>query len=144
MAPKPRPAVDRFAEKVALTDTGCLEWLAGVTQDGYGRFRPGGRAFPTGLAHRWSYEWHVGPIPDGLHLDHLCRNPSCVNPDHLEPVTCQENSLRGTGFVATNAAKTHCPAGHPYSGENLYLYRWSRGCRTCRREAGRRAARKAA
>lgn len=144
MAPPIRPPVDRFAEKVALTESGCLVWLAGVTGDGYGRFRPGGRQTQTTLAHRWSYEHHVGPIPKGLHLDHLCRNPPCVNPDHLEPVTCRENSLRGTGFVAVNAAKTHCPAGHPYSGENLYTYGWSRACRTCRREARQRSARKAA
>lgn len=144
MAPPTRPPVDRFAEKVALTDSGCLVWLAGKSADGYGRFRPAGRQSSTTFAHRWSYEHHVGPIPDGLHIDHLCRNPSCVNPDHLEAVTCRENSLRGAGFVATNSAKTHCPVGHPYSGENLYTYRGARACRTCRREARRRTDRKAA
>jgi HNH endonuclease len=138
-----RPAVDRFAEKVALTDSGCIEWIGGLNGVGYGQFYIGkenaGTSEASGsgkyYAHRWSYEYHVGPIPDGLHLDHLCRNRACVNPDHLEPVTCRENLLRGTGSTAAHAAKTHCPAGHPYSGENLYVYPTSniRRCRECGR-----------
>lgn len=129
-----RAAIDRFAEKVALNDTGCLVWLAGDNGVGYGLFYEG-RA-KRGYAHRWSYEYHVGPIPDGLHLDHLCRNRRCVNPKHLEPVTLRENLLRGVGPSAKNAQKTHCPEGHPYAGANLYVYPTSgiRRCRECGRQ----------
>lgn len=81
----------------------------------------------------------VGPIPDGLVIDHLCRNPQCVNPMHLEPVTPEENTRRGIGGWNTRA-KTHCPQGHPYSGANLYINPTSgaRVCRTCNNEKARR------
>jgi hypothetical protein len=136
------PAVDRFAEKIALTDSGCLEWLGGTNDVGYGQFYVGMAANPAngrGYAHRWSYEYHVGPIPDGLHLDHLCRNRRCVNPAHLEPVTIAENLLRGVGPSAVNARKTHCPEGHPLSGDNLYVHP-TKNMRRCR-ECGRRQCR---
>ncbi len=89
-------------------------------------------------AHRYAYELMVGPIPAGLTIDHKCRVHNCVQPAHLEPVTCRVNILRGdTG--QNNAQKTHCPHGHPYSDDNLIvtLEGWRR-CRTCRREADRR------
>jgi hypothetical protein len=124
-----RPAIDRFAEKIALTDSGCIEWIGGLNGVGYGQFYRG-KTHPgdTGktYAHRWSYEYHVGPVPEGLHL---------VNPEHLEPVTCRENLLRGTGPSAAHAVKTHCPAGHPYAGDNLYIHP-TKGMRYCR-ECGR-------
>ncbi len=132
-----RPAVDRFAEKIALTDSGCVEWIAGTYGEGYGFFYAGrtstGQTGRIG-AHRWSYEYHVGPIPEGLEIDHLCRNRLCVNPDHLEPVTTQENLRRSHG----NGTKPTCPAGHPYNGANLRTYRGSRLCRECRRDYDRR------
>lgn len=136
-----RPAIDRFAEKIALTDTGCVEWIAGTAGAGYGYFFTS-RSKPeqTGrvYAHRWSYEYHVGPIPKGLQLDHLCRNRACVNPDHLEPVTQEENILRGTGFSAVNAAKTACVNGHQLVPENVYQERrgdrMRRVCRECKRQ----------
>ncbi len=87
-------------------------------------------------AHRWAYEQARGAIPDGMHLDHLCRNTLCVNPDHLQAVTARENLRRGVGFAGTNARKTRCPAGHPYSGDNVYIRpaSGSRVCVTCRRQ----------
>jgi hypothetical protein len=136
-----RPAYERFIEKTAPGPNGCIEWTGGLNGAGYGQFYIGKKVrggTGKGYAHRWSYEYYVGPIPEGLHLDHLCRNPKCVNPKHLEPVTIRENLLRGMGPSARNAAKTHCPAGHPYAGENLYVTR-SRNIRVCR-ACGRRSA----
>lgn len=138
--PKPRPLAERFAEKLKPGANGCIEWQAGTNGDGYGVFHP----FTTTTnkkvyAHRWSYEQKHGPIPEGMHLDHLCRNTLCVNPDHLEAVTPRVNLLRGVGFSATNAKKTHCPQGHPYSGDNLRINSNTGGriCKACSRERDR-------
>ena len=92
-----REPLDRFADKIALQDDGCIVWLAGSAGPGYGSFFAGGArrdGHGRTYAHRWSYEYHVGPIPDGLHIDHTCRNRLCVNPAHLEPVTPGENVRR--------------------------------------------------
>lgn len=119
----------RFWAKVADPDAkGCWLWQ-GSTSDGYGLFAVGGK---TNLAHRYSYAHLIGPIPEGLTLDHLCRVRACVNPAHLEPVTRGENVLRGTGCVAQNARKTHCLNGHPLDGENLLRHEIKRGHRRCR------------
>jgi hypothetical protein len=121
-----RPVIQRFTEKTRRLDNGCIEWLASKDHNGYGKFAPGGGRSMRG-AHRWAYEFHVGPIPAGLVLDHLCRNRACVNPDHLEPVTQRTNVQRGAG----NVSKTHCPRGHAYAGDNLRIYRGMRYCREC-------------
>lgn len=127
--------LDRLAAKFAISDE-CWEWTASKTPGGYGRIFADGRKV---YAHRAVYEAVVGPIPEGFQIDHLCRNRGCVNPDHLEPVTRRENLLRGVGFVAVNAAKTHCPKGHPYDEENTYQTPTGRRvCRTCMRETDRR------
>lgn len=117
----------------------CWIWTAALSY-GYGQFWLDGR---TQLAHRVAYEWLVGPIPDGLEPDHLCRVRRCVNSGHLEPVTRRENILRGVGpatTIARHRARTHCPQGHPYSGANLYVHpkNGNRDCRACRRAASRR------
>jgi len=131
---------ERFWPKVRKTD-GCWLWI-GAKANGYGRVAFNGK---VAGAHRVSYEMAHGPIPVGLQLDHLCRTRACVRPDHLEAVTCRENLLRGTGLVAVEVAKTHCPQGHPYSGDNLLYSRTKRGglcrvCRTCRDVRNRRRA----
>lgn len=108
----------------------CWNFTGGLDRDGYGRAFLNGK---QGRAHRIVYEALVGPIPKGLVIDHLCRNRRCVNPDHMETVTIAENVRRGDNVVALNPTKTHCPQGHPYSGENLYYDpRGWRGCKACR------------
>lgn len=93
------------------------------------------------LAHREAYRRLVGPIPEGLQLDHLCRNRRCINPRHLEPVTSRENVLRSLAPSALNAKKTHCKHGHAFTSKNTFVYptRWGtgRGCRQCRNRVNR-------
>lgn len=131
---------ERFWARVDVGD--CWEWTGYRAPGGYGRFGVG--RSKNREAHRWAWEHLVGPIPDGLEIDHLCRNHACVNPDHLEPVVQQINTLRGENYVARHARKTHCPQGHPYSGDNVKFYRrpggnhTSRYCRACNRDRVRR------
>lgn len=129
-----RPTMeDRFWSKVDKTET-CWLWTACKTRKGYGMFRLGGTDVP---AHRFAYELLVGPIPKGLQLDHLCMSKACVRPDHLEPVTAQENTRRalaalGTGHLMKQTLKTHCPQGHPYDESNTYVNaKGHRQCREC-------------
>ena len=113
--------------------TPCWIWT-GSQRDGYGRLRINGQLYP---AHRFSYELMHGNIPLGLVPDHLCRNPPCVNPDHLEAVTRRENVLRGVSKIAQQAKTTHCPQGHPYDEANTIYYRTSRRCRICKNNGNR-------
>lgn len=132
VAARESPPHERFWFYVYRGD-GCWLWRGALTGSGYGLFFNGRRSVG---AHRFSYELHNGAIPDGLHLDHLCRTPACVNPAHLEPVTSQINTLRGVGPSAENAVKTHCPRGHKYTPENTRTRRdyptW-RECKQCAR-----------
>jgi hypothetical protein len=134
-----QPLEERFWAKVDKHGDGCWLWT-GATSAGYGHIFVAGRKGRgrLSLAHRVSYEMHVGPIPVGLDLDHLCRVRNCVNPAHLEPVTRQVNLARGIGFTMerrnSHREKTHCPRGHEYVGENLYVRpSGHRVCRACRR-----------
>lgn len=125
---------ERFWSKVTKSDH-CWEWTAATDGGGYGAYfvrKVDGRTV-LARAHRWAYEELVGPIPDGLVLDHLCRNRRCVNPAHLEPVTQGVNIARGemvARAVEARRAITHCPKGHGYTPENT-VHRKS-GARTCR------------
>lgn len=127
----------RFLRHVRKTDS-CWLWTAWTDPDGYGYFRDGPRKVG---AHRWAYARWVEAIPAHLEIDHLCRVRNCVNPEHLEAVTRRENTLRSESFTAVNARKTHCPRGHAYTPENTYIYRRSRHCRACNRQAQARAKR---
>ena len=114
-------------------DTPCWLWVGGKKPQGYGVFQTGGLvARKTHNAHRWNYERFVGPIPDGFHIDHLCRVRNCVNPAHLEAVSPKVNNERSDSPTAKNGRKTHCPEGHELTGENLSSYHLKRGERSCR------------
>lgn len=136
--------MERFVEKFSVDPSSlCWVWHGALFIRGYPAFWWGER---TGRAHRWSYEFFVGPIPDGLVLDHLCRNHACVNPDHLEAVTDAVNIQRGL-VGERERSKTQCPHGHAYDAVNTRINGdGSRHCRTCfrLRERERRAAVRAA
>ena len=122
---------ERIQKKIEPEPTsGCWLWVGATSSHGYGGVSYGGRSMP---AHRAVYLMTGGQIPDGLDLDHLCRVRSCVNPRHLEPVTRKENLHRGPSTLsAIHTAKTHCPAGHPFSAANTYYRKQGyRRCRAC-------------
>jgi len=112
-------------------ETGCWVWQRSRTKAGYGQVPADGKML---YSHRVYYGDYVGPIPDGLVLDHLCKNPACCNPDHLEPVTQAENMRR--------SRRSSCSHGHEMTGDNVYVAPGgTRQCRECRRARARRQVR---
>lgn len=131
------PHASRFWSRVNKAGTlapmlgPCWTWTGYTGRDGYGRFHLHGR---NQLAHRYAYTQLAGPIPDGLVIDHLCRNTVCVNPAHMEPVTPAENTRR-----SEPAMRTHCIHGHEFTTANTYYRTASSGgvrqCRACNSDA---------
>lgn len=127
------PTIDRLLFWVREDENGCWIWQAAKKDSGYGVIQVDGK---LKYAHRVAYEEFVADIPDGLTIDHLCRNRACVNPfGHLEPVPHRVNILRGDGPAARHAATTHCPKGHPYDAANTGVSMGRRKCRICARAA---------
>ena len=109
----------------------CWLWPKYLKPNGYGFLRVAGK---NKYVHRISYEMFVGPIPEDMTIDHLCKVRHCVNPAHMEVVTRGENALRGDSPMAKNARKTHCKHGHEFTPENTILVKLGRQCRSCSRE----------
>lgn len=132
------PTVDhlaRFFKKVNSRGV-CWEWEGQLTPDNYGRFTA---RRTTAMAHRWIWEELVGPIPEGYQIDHLCQHTKCVNPDHLEPVTPEENYRRkkSCGPKIFKQRRTHCKNGHELAPDNLYWAKTGRRCKTCSQRSNR-------
>lgn len=140
-----RTLAERFWANVEKHDgdcpccSGCWIWAGYISAKGYGRMRTQSGPQQTIGAHRVAYELLVGPIPEGLTIDHLCRNRGCVNPEHLEVVTQRENTRRGKSPAGVNAQKTHCDR---CGSELAQLNRRQRGCLPCRRIGNRKRMRR--
>ena len=131
MVSKGQPdALTRFMSHVEFQDDGCIVWTGARTSRGYGSFGSGDRGGRTVRAHRWYWEFTNGGIPEGLVLDHLCRNKLCVNPEHLEPVSDEENRRRH--FLL----RTHCKNGHLLDTVNtVHVGSFGRRCRICKQDS---------
>lgn len=132
-------AISRFD----VDANGCWIWRLRPNSDGYGQIVRRKKHF---YAHVFSYLFHVGPVPEGLELDHICSVRLCINPAHLEPVTHAENVDRGRSKTHM-AERTHCVNGHELSGSNVHMQHWTRKdgtigmfrrCRKCAAEVSRR------
>ena len=153
MQPSTKPYVvtprqqERFWKRVQKGD-GCWNWTGNKIKGGYGHvmvgktFRRNGKAaLLLRLAHRVAYELTNGPIPEGMTIDHICGNPPCVKPDHLQVMSMRDNIMKGNAPPARCARQTHCLRGHPLTGSNLYnSHRPGRSCKACDRIRSRQEA----
>ena len=128
----PEDVLTRYTEN----EQGCWIWTGTVLNNGYGQVKLRTRKH---LTHRFFYEHIVGPIPDGMYLDHLCREKRCVNPAHLEPVTPQENVVRG---LASYEIRRLCHSRRhditDPANVKIIPSTGARTCRACNAEANRR------
>lgn len=143
----PQPAMQRILQRTEIVpgplDTPCWVWTGAGRRYGYiavGSIADG--SYRNARVHRVAYEHLVGPVPADLVLDHLCKVPKCLNPDHLQPVTQRVNLLRGDTITAQHAAKTHCIHGHAFDASNTRRDRRGRRCRTCERICEERRVRR--
>jgi hypothetical protein len=146
-----RADLDKLMSRVEVVGD-CWHWTSYVRTDGYGVFTATVDGKPTPLyAHRLMHEAAIGPIPDGMDVDHRCHDPRscapgkncrhrrCVNPAHLQAVTRRTNTYRSGGVTAINKHKTHCKWGHEFTPENTAIRpQGGRTCRTCERDKVRR------
>ena len=123
-----------IARRIDVTDTGC--WVPRLRRDPEGYVRTTFR-YRHYFLHRRSCEAHIGPIPDGLVIDHLCRERACCNPEHLEAVTVWENTLRSSNPLALQSRQTHCKRGHEFTPENTRRRGTTRSCWTCHYQRAR-------
>ncbi len=132
------PVELRLIEGIELGDHGCWLWVRAKNHGGYGTITVGGKKLS---AHRVAFETLMRPIPENMQIDHLCSVRHCINPEHMECVSGFVNTMRGKGFAAANALKTHCPHGHRYEAGNTRwtivrrhangYVQWGRRCREC-------------
>jgi hypothetical protein len=135
-----KPPISRVLGRYTVTETGCWNFDGYINAAGYGHTWNAATNSPA-LTHRVMYEHIIGAIPDGLHIDHLCRNRACCNPSHLEPVPPRINLCRGVGWAGRNAQATQCVNGHQFDDWNtVYRPEGGRTCRTCRNARARRYA----
>lgn len=145
--PVPKPPLslaERLHRRIEVIG-GCHLWTGKLNAYGYGMITISGGKKRQRRVHIVAYETLIGPVPEGLVLDHTCHlnngscaggvtclHRRCINPDHMMPRTIAENVMRGVGLMAKQARQTHCKRGHPLSGDNLYEWKGTRLCRTCR------------
>jgi len=124
------PPIQRFLGKINISKNSCWEWKASKNKCGYGCFTIKNKAY---LSHRFIFEYYHGQICPDLTIHHICNNRSCVNPKHLKQVPIKENIFYSPFTIASiNSKKTHCPQGHEYTPENIYIQKGGKYCKICK------------